>query len=92
MFRRDRADTHGGVLVAVKDDLVLSTNHEFELICVKVRVNRSKSIIIAAFYRPPNEVSPEHAQGAIDELTRLRQEYSKCEFRVGGDFNLPDID
>ena len=95
VFRRDRADSHGGVLIAVKDDLVctpVSTNHEFELICVKVRINRSRSIIIAAFYRPPNEVSPEHAQGVIDELTRLRQEYGKCEFWVGGDFNLPDID
>ena len=95
VFRRDRADSHGGVLIAVKDDLVctpVSTNKELELICVKVRINRSKSIIISAFYRPPSESNTEHAQAVLDELTRLRQDNSKCEFWVGGDFNLPDID
>ena len=95
VFRRDRADSHGGVLIAVKDDLVctpVATNRESELISVKVRINRSKSIIVAAFYRPPNESTTEHAQTVLDELARLRQEHSKCEFWIGGDFNLSDID
>ena len=95
VFRRDRADSHGGVLIAVKDDLVctpVATNRESELISVKVRINRSKSIIVAAFYRPPNESTTEHAQTVLDELARLRQEHSKSEFWIGGDFNLPNID
>ena len=70
----------------------LTIGSQNELISVKVRINRSKSIIVADFYRPPIESTTEHAQTVLDELARLRQEHSKCEFCIGEDFNLPDID
>ena len=70
----------------------MTTNRESEVISVKVRIKRSKSIVVADFYRPPNESSNEHAQTVLDEHARLRQEHNKCKFWISGDFNFPDID
>ena len=52
VFRRDRADGYGGVLIAVKDDLVstpVHTSSDSELISVKIKCNRSKSVIVTSF-------------------------------------------
>ncbi|XP_053381379.1 uncharacterized protein LOC128549116 [Mercenaria mercenaria] len=45
-----------------------------------------------AYYRPPNTTSDEHAKQVTEDLAKLRMEHQKCNFWIGGDFNLPDID
>ena len=95
VFRRDRTDGYDGVLIAVKDDLVstpIHTSSDSELISVKIKCDKSKSVIISSFYRPPTATSEEQTEQIIEELTKRRLDNEKCDFWIGGDFNLPDID
>ena len=94
VFRRDRDDSHGGVLIAVRNDITctpLLTSKNSELLSVKLQANRSKSIILSVFYRPPNLTSEESAQDVVEELSTLRLAHQKSDFWIGGDFNLPDV-
>jgi len=57
IFRKDRADGYGGVLLACRDsitcqELAFDTNSE-AVVC-QVTINRHQSVIICSFYRPPN--------------------------------------
>ena len=64
-----------------------------ELLSINLHHEKSFSIIIAAFYRPPNCVSAESVKCVVvDELHDIRINHPNCEFRVSGDLNLPDID
>ena len=95
VFRRDRNDSHGGVLLAVKNDLVCTpiyTSKNSELLAIKLQVSKSRSIIITAVYRPPNCTSEDQAKDLVDQLHQLRQDHCKSDFWIAGDFNLPDID
>ena len=58
-FRRDRVgDSHGGILVYVKDGIPCKRRTDLELIaieCIWVEVNvRNKRVLVGTFYRPPN--------------------------------------
>ena len=52
----------------------------------------SSSIILSAFYRPPNCASNECAKCVVDELHKIRINHPNCDFWISGNFNLPDID
>ena len=56
VFRRDREDSYGGVLIAVKSELQCSLVYKSitsELLSIKLHDIKSATII-SAFYRPPN--------------------------------------
>ncbi|XP_061174900.1 uncharacterized protein LOC133184046 [Saccostrea echinata] len=94
VFRRDRADSHGGIIIAVKNDLVCTpiyTSKDHELLCVRLHVNKKKSIIIGAYYRPPNITCENNARLAVAEMSKVRSDNHKCDFWMAGDFNPPDI-
>ncbi|XP_061188846.1 uncharacterized protein LOC133197022 [Saccostrea echinata] len=94
VFRRDRADSHGGIIIAVKNDLVCTpvyTSKDHELLCVRLQVNKKKSIIIGAYYRPPNITCENNAFLAVAEMSKVRSDHPKCDFWMAGDFNHPDI-
>ncbi|VDI33330.1 Hypothetical predicted protein [Mytilus galloprovincialis] len=59
---------------------------------VKRIIQRAKSTIISAFYRPPNCTSEEKTRNIVDQLSQIRLDNPKSEFWIAGDFNLPDID
>ena len=59
VFRKDRGDGYGGVLLACWDsincqELTFDTNSE-TVVC-HVTLNRHQSVIICSFYRPPNNI------------------------------------
>ena len=83
------------MLIAVKSELqcsLVSKSITSELLSMKLHHEKSASIIISAFYRPPNCASAESAKCVINELHNIRIIHPNCEFWVSGDFNLPDID
>lgn len=95
IFRRDRADSYGGLLIAVKNDLVCTpifTSKDHELLCVRLQLTRQKSFIIWAYYRPPNTTCEDNARMTVAEMSKVRSDNSKSDFWLTGDFNLPDID
>lgn len=95
VHRRDRPDSHGGVLIAAKKDLELQKvekSDKVELISGTIKATGRKKMIIAAFYRPPNRTDVEYLNDSKKEITALRNQSKRNIFIVGGDFNLPDID
>ncbi|XP_065942060.1 uncharacterized protein [Magallana gigas] len=95
IFRRNRADSYGGLLIVVKNDLVcrpIFTSKDHELLCVRLQPTRRKSIIIGAYYRPPNTTCEDNARMAEAEISKVRSDNPKSYFWLTGDFNLPDID
>ena len=63
-----------------------------ELLSIKVHHGRSASIIIPAFYRPPNCASAEFTKCVVYELHDIRVNHPNCQLWVSGYINLPDID
>ena len=94
VFRNDRSDSYGGVLIAVREDLICSpvlTSQNTELIGVKLQLNRAKSIIISSFCRPPNMTEDTYSSAALEELIKLKHDNQQSDFCIGGDFNLPGM-
>ena len=63
-----------------------------ELLSIKLHHIKLTSIIISAFYCPPNCASTESAKCVVDEQHNIRINHPNCKFLVSGDLNLPDID
>ena len=63
-----------------------------KLLSIKLHHIKSASIIIPAFYCPPNCASAELTRCFVDERHDIRVNHPNCELLVSGDFNLPDID
>lgn len=80
VFKRDRTDSYGGLLIAVKNDLVCTpvfTSKDHGLLCVRLQQTRQKSIIIGAYYRPPNITCEDNACMAVAEMSKVRSDNPK---------------
>ena len=94
VYRRDRADGRGGVMVATKKTLIThqvpaDPNAEAVLVSIQTH-NRASNLIVGALYRPPSAVSHDH----ITSMTRVMEQACQSQNDVvwlGGDLNLPDI-
>ena len=91
VFRKDRDDGYGGVLVAVKHGL---TAHEInkqtrvEAVLVKIKLN-SVALTVGSVYRTPSQSTKDQ----MDEITQFLDGLDTNDVLwIGGDFNLPDID
>ncbi len=94
-YRNDRtSDSHGGVLIAVKDNLICTpvfSSTTSELVCVKIETSKNKSLLISSLYRAPNKTDILDNKQTIEEITTLRSNNPNSQFWIGGDLNLPDI-
>jgi hypothetical protein len=58
LYRNDRADGYGGILLAVKSDITSSEyrkSKNIEFIAAKIQLSKQKPLIIGSYYRPPNK-------------------------------------
>ena len=90
-YRRDRVgDSHGGILVFVKDCIPCKRRADLELInieCIWVEVNvRNKTILVGTFYRPPN--SHPLILNDIENSIGLAVDTGISDIVILGDFNL----
>ena len=91
VFRKDREDGYGGVLIATKNNL---TTHEIlhdnnsESVFVKIKL-KTKSLTLGCVYRTPSN-------NTLDQMEILLNTFDKLDkddpMWIGGDINLPDID
>ena len=97
IYRKDRNDGHGGVLVGCKSHLdsnqvVIDT--EAELVSAAIVPKTGPPLIVAAVYRPP--ASGQRGSDYVDCLStsidQLCTKYPDSPVWIGGDVNLPDID
>ncbi|XP_072041142.1 uncharacterized protein [Amphiura filiformis] len=99
VVRKDRPTgnndrSHGGIFIAMRSDLIAShridLDEQCEILWVQLEIVGSKSVLIGAFYRPPDSGG--------DILDHLHTSLAKIDMSkghtiwLGGDFNLSHID
>jgi hypothetical protein len=99
IYRNDRAPntkdkSHGGVLLAITKDIIISEITELktncEIVWAEINITGTKKICVASYYRPPSDDDTSLDQLNIS-LSRLDKTNSS-NIWVGGDFNLGNID
>ncbi|KAK2162356.1 hypothetical protein LSH36_100g10032 [Paralvinella palmiformis] len=69
------------------------TNHvdpDTEIVFVKIKNKKKESILLGWCYRPPSS-DLSYANSLTNSIRSLTQHNSSSSVRIGGDFNLPDI-
>ncbi|XP_071492986.1 uncharacterized protein [Diadema antillarum] len=93
VVRKDRQDGCGGVLIAVRRDLVyniIKVCDEGEQVYIKLSFGKGVSLVVGAVYRPPgNDV--QYLDNVCSTIEELSLQNKKAVLWIGGDFNLPDI-
>jgi hypothetical protein len=93
IYRRDRREGFGGVLIAVKADIVsdhLDVEINTESVYISITLEKGKQLIVGALYRPPIS-SIEYMDKLCTTLETLTTRHNKAIFWVGRDLNLPDM-
>ena len=95
VYRRDRRDSYGGVLVAVKEDIIsegLNISNDIEAVFVKISVHGLKApLIVGSLYRPPSS-DIAYMDSLCEEISSQVNRYRSPIIWLGGDLNLPDIE
>ncbi|MEW8548517.1 MAG: reverse transcriptase family protein [Candidatus Thiodiazotropha sp.] len=90
-FRRDRiGDSHGGIIVYVKNDIPCKRRQDLELLnieCVWLELNiKNRKLLVGTFYRPPSS-SPQVLID-IENSIGLAVDTGITDIVITGDFNL----
>ncbi|XP_072028466.1 uncharacterized protein [Amphiura filiformis] len=96
IFRKDRDnnnDSHGGVFVAVKNDLIAQDEQELdqegcELKWISIHVSGIAPVYIGGFYRS-QKTNSDYVRLLENSLEKIPKQSSVW---LLGDFNLPDVD
>ena len=94
IFRNDRTDGYGGVLIAIKNTIVcerIPTKENLEHLACKMFTSNNPPIILNAIYRPPSS-SLQYTLDICDEIEKTYKNHKNSILWTLGDFNLPDID
>ena len=96
--RKDRAKGGGGVLIATKEGIIAEplTEEESavhptcELCWSKIHLKNKESMIVGAYYRPPdsNKMDLHHLNTSI---TNVLNKFNRSKIVLAGDFNLSGI-
>ena len=93
VFKKDRQDGHGGVLLASRTSLTcheLSINSPTEVVSCKFTFTNNQSLIVCSVYRPPNS-NLETMMNLCKLFESLCTTYSDTPIWIAGDMNLPNI-
>ena len=88
-------EPHGGVLIAVKNDLELTNiqkGKEVEMIAGIVNISKTKKMLLCSYYRPPDNTSEEYLNMLKEEFKDPKKKNKNAVFIISGDFNTSDID
>ena len=95
IFRKDRSDKHGGVLLAIKssliaEEIIIEPKTNVESVFCKISRHNSPPLIVGSIYRPPNS-NIEYMTDLCNQLINLKEKNKNAVIWITGDFNLPDI-
>ncbi|XP_072033764.1 uncharacterized protein [Amphiura filiformis] len=94
VFRKDREDGYGGVLIAVRNLPAIHLDEldvNAELLWVRIEIANSKPLFVCAYYNPhTSRESLEQLDQSLAYINSLRVKPSTI--WLAGDFNLRDID
>ena len=89
-FRKDRADSYGGVIIYVKETIPCKRRLDLEIDgieCIWLEMKlKSKVILLSVFYRPPE--SPAETLIGIENSIDLAYHANIGNIIITGDFNL----
>ncbi|XP_072021618.1 uncharacterized protein [Amphiura filiformis] len=93
---RDFGPSKGGVLLAFKDDLVVThrtdLNTNCEVVWATIQIQGAKQITIGSFYRSQQfGATTEYIDQLRESLNNINQT-NGAQIWLAGDFNIPDID
>lgn len=94
IYRHDRSDSYGGVLILVKKGIrseVVKLGTESDSIYLKIGNIGKQEEIVGVVYRPPG-ASPIVNDSIIKDLQDVKSRHNNKKITVAGDFNLSDID
>ena len=95
VIRKDRQDSYGGVLLALKNNLVsahrIDMDTNCEIVWAEIQIVGAKSLLIGAFYRPPSEKRVQYMEELRKSLAKIKNSHIGNVW-LGGDFNLGDIE
>ena len=97
-FRKDRTSAGGGVLIAIKDNLVAEevdmVEVSAEVIWVKIILQNCNPLYVGSFYRQPSQHSTkqlDELEKSLNYISNLTKNDPNSTLFLGGDFNLGDI-
>ena len=96
ILRRDRDSNnqHGGVLQAIKSDLIATRKAEFESNCEilwsQLQIQGRKSILFGTYYNPNGRDKTSLEELDISILN-IGKKIDSHDIILGGDFNIPNI-
>jgi hypothetical protein len=94
IYRKDRKDGYGGVLIAVKDDIVseeITVGGDTEVVFTKLTLEGNKTqIVVGALYRPPSS-DMSYMESLCEAIKSTTNSHRRAITWLGGDLNLPDI-
>ena len=93
--RRDRTGNGGRVFIAVKDNIVVESQPQFDTVCeirwMKVHLEATKTLLVGAYYRPPKSSTT-----SLLELSKSKamvsEKFPRAVLMLAGDFNLHGTD
>jgi len=95
--RLDRDVNGGGVMVAVRNiyavDEVTINQVNCEFVCVRIAIQKSNPLYVAAYCRPPDELTAQldGFEAVLEHLQSKLNRNGKATLLVGGDFNVGDV-
>ena len=94
VYRRDRSDGYGGVLVTCREHLISCSleieNNHCELVAYQVKLLNNGNLIVYSAYRPPSS-SDDYLNQLCNHLESIKSNHPNSEIWISGDNNLPDI-
>ena len=99
IYRKDRRDGYGGIMLAVDmlmrskrmKNLELANLDHNEIMVIELKPKRQSKIAIVVTYRPPDDVSDEYLDNFRNVLKNVENSRYK-NICIMGDFNLPNFD
>ena len=94
IYRNDRDDGWGGILIAVKNEIAPYTQLHFQdrdILSITLK-NKGQCVHICCFYRPPSEVGHMCITNYLTEIHKGNINNNGNPYVVMGNFNLPAID
>jgi len=94
IYRKDRKDGYGGVLLAVKEDIIseeLKMERDIEAVFAKLSIPGIRTwLIVGSLYRPPSS-DINYMESLCEEVINQANKHRSSILWMGGDLNLPDI-
>jgi len=94
LYRNDRIDGYGGVLIGVQSDItsdLIDIPPHLEVCTILLHLSRSVDLLFICIYRPIN-TDITNQENLCNYTITIARKYPNANICCTGDFNLPNID